>query len=98
MADTDETTMLLRAVWSHDSRTTLTLVLADQGTWPALPELTGAVVDDRLRQAVGDRLVEGTRRGGDGSVMYWSGLRLKLPALWRLGEWPPYRAEYLPGP
>jgi hypothetical protein len=59
--------------------------------------MTGAEIDDRLRQAVRDTLVEGMRQGGDGSVMYWSGLRLRLPALWALGEWPPYRAEYLSG-
>jgi hypothetical protein len=98
MVAPNEPTRLLRAVWSHDGRSTLTLVLGEQGTWPVLPELTGAEIDDRLRQAVADTLVEGVRQGGDGSVMYWSGLRLRLPALWELGEWPPYHGEYLPGP
>jgi hypothetical protein len=88
---------LIRALWAAGDGSGVNLVFGESGQWDALPDLSGREIDDLLRQAEADRLIEGIRQEGDGSAVWWSNLRLRLPALWALAEWPPFGQEYRPG-
>jgi hypothetical protein len=93
----DRIERLLRALWAAGDGLGLDLLFDEAGQWDGMPDLTGREIDDLLRQAEADQLVEGGRQEGDGSTVWWTNLWLRLPALWALGEWPPYRQEYRPG-
>ena len=87
--------MVLPAVVDLDSRSTI--MLAFDAVCEFVPELTGRAVDDVLLEAKSKGLIVGDRGEGDGSVAWWSRLRLTAAGLRSLGHWPPPGREWEPG-
>lgn len=86
---------VLQALIDRDSRLSITLEFDDLAE---LVEVSGREVDDALLEAVGADLVEGQRSPGDGSIAWWSQLRLTVAGLRSLGQWPPASQGGRPGP
>jgi hypothetical protein len=77
---------VLAALVERDSRLTLTLGFDEASDLVPAP---GREVDDALLEGHNDGLTIGDRSEGNGSVCWWSQLRLTVQGLQALGEWPP---------
>jgi hypothetical protein len=86
---------VLEALVDRDSRWEIMLAFVEASE--LLPEVSGRDVDDALLEARELGLVFGDRGEGDGSVCWWSRVRLTPSALRLLGEWPPAHREWEPG-
>ena len=86
---------VLGALVERDSRNGFTLTFAEPSE--LVPGVSGRDVDDALQEAERARLIEGERGEGDGSVAWWSVVRLTAAGLRLLGQWPPPGREYEPG-
>lgn len=83
MTQPDMRHTVLAALVERDSRLTLTLGFDEVSDFvPAL----GREVDDALLEAHNDELIIGDRGEGNGSVCWWSQLRLTVSGLQALGE------------
>lgn len=86
---------VLEALVDHDSRAEIVLTFAEASE--LLPDLSGRDVDDALLEARERGVLVGDRGEGDGSVCWWSRVRLTPPGLRLLGQWPPAGRESEPG-
>jgi hypothetical protein len=86
---------VLQALLDRDSRQGFTLEFAAPSE--LLPELSGRAVDEALQEASEHGLLVGDRGEGDGSVCWWSRVRLTVACLRWLGQWPPAGREWEPG-
>jgi hypothetical protein len=86
---------VLAALVDRDSRAMIELTFAEPSE--LVPAATGRDVDDVLLDAQRQGMLEGDRGEGDGSVAWWSRLRLTAAGLHALGQWPPVGREAEPG-
>ena len=86
---------VLEALIDRDSRQDFTLEFAAASELVA--ELSGRAVDEVLLEASERGLLVGDRGEGDGSVCWWSRVRLTATGLRWLGQWPPAGREWEPG-
>jgi hypothetical protein len=86
---------VLSALIARDSRQAFTLEFAQAAG--LVPALSGRAVDDVLLEARETDLIVGDRGEGDGSVCWWSRVRLPVAGLRWLGQWPPAGREWEPG-
>lgn len=89
---------LLRAIHEHGTPSALTIGFNEVGILAAFPTVSGRQLDVDLQAARDESFLAGDRAEGDGSVAYWSDLRLTVDGLQRLGEWPPAGKEHQSGP
>lgn len=85
---------VLGALVNRDSRSPITLTFGEDAD--LLPADSRAV-DDALLEAHRTGLIEGDRGEGDGSVAWWSQVRLTVRGLQHLGQWPPAGREWADG-
>jgi hypothetical protein len=86
---------VLAALVERDSRLGFTLTFAEPSE--LVLGVSGRDVDDALREAQREGLIEGERGEGDGSLAWWSMVRLTDAGLRLLGQWPPAGREFEPG-
>ncbi len=86
---------VLEALVDRDSRWEIMLTFTEASE--LLPDLSGRDVDNALLEARELDLLFGDRGEGDGSVCWWSRVRLAPAALRLLGQWPPMGREWEPG-
>ncbi len=89
---------LLLSLLDRDPDSNFDLKLTDPIPWEGDPSITSNDVDLLLQEARHQDLIEGERGEGDGSLSWWSGVRVTIEGLRRLGQWPPAGGEHLPGP
>lgn len=83
---------LLGFLVEWDSRRSFTLVF--DGPSGLIDGLSGRDLDDALLEGTGSGLVTGDRGEGDGSIAWWSRLRLTVAGMRTLGQWPPAGREW----
>jgi len=86
---------VLGALVDRDSRSEIMLTFAEPSE--LLPDVSGRDVDEALLEAHQRELLAGDRGEGDGSVAWWSRVRLTPVALRLLGQWPPTGREWEAG-
>ena len=85
-------TETLSALVERDSRQTIELDF--DAAADLVPDATGRAVDDVLLEAERRGWIVGQRDEGDGSIAWWSTLRLTVDGLRGLGDWPPAGREH----
>jgi len=85
-------TETLSALVEHDSRQTIELDF--DAAADVAPDATGRAVNDVLLEAERRGWIVGQRDEGDGSIAWWSTLRLTVDGLRGLGDWPPAGREH----
>lgn len=88
---------LLSSLLERDPDQNLDLELTEPVPWEGQPSLNTSEVDQLLQEAKHEGFLGGERGEGDGSISWWSGIRLTVKGLRRLGQWPPDGGEHLPG-
>jgi len=88
-------TETLSALVEHDSRQTTKLDF--DAAADVAPDATDRAVDDVLLEAERRGWIVGQRDEGDGSIAWWSTLRVTVDGLRGLGDWPPAGREHEPG-
>ncbi len=66
----------------------LDLELTEPVPWEGQPSLNTSEVDQLLQEAKHEGFLGGERGEGDGSISWWSGIRLTVKGLRRLGRPP----------
>jgi hypothetical protein len=94
LIDDDIAFRVLSALVDHDSRSVIDVVFAQPAE---LVAAIGRELDDALLDARRRGLIVGERGEGDGSVGWWSTVRLTPAGLRTLGQWPPTGREWSPG-
>jgi hypothetical protein len=89
--------LLLRVLDSEPDES-FELKLTEPAAWATDSSISSKEADLGLQEAQHQGLIEGQRGEGDGSISWWSNVRLTVEGLRRLGEWPPAGGEHLPGP
>lgn len=85
----------LRALVGRDWPTSLFL---EPDVDPGFGGMSAHEVDEALREAFDQLLLEGERQTFAGPEVLWSNPRLRTEGLEHLGEWPPSEGEHLTGP
>lgn len=89
---------LLLRVLDRDPDEGFELALTEPTAWLDDSSISSKEVDLLLQEAEHRALLEGERGEGDGSVSWWSNVRLTVEGLRRLGEWPPAGGGRVTGP
>lgn len=94
MVATETEHTLLSALIDRDSRLPISIVFDEPAE---LAAASGREVHDVLLDAKRRGLIVGEPGEGDGSVAWWSMVRLTVAGLQWLGQWPPRGREWEPG-